>query len=101
MLNTVRDNTIQFDYPHSIRTLQLFIIFIFGNENLYNICYHKLGIEEQMYTDLYQWIGQIVHSITASLEFNSAVNIYLIECWISLVPHPKNSFIGGNNAYAV
>ncbi|KGL77509.1 Tubulin alpha-1A chain, partial [Tinamus guttatus] len=62
--------------------------FMVDNEAIYDICNRNLDIERPTYTNLNRLIGQIVSSVTASLRFNGALNVDLIEFQTNLVPYP-------------
>ncbi|KAJ9578193.1 hypothetical protein L9F63_005582, partial [Diploptera punctata] len=66
--------------------------FVVDNEAIYDICIRKLGIEHPTYSNLNRIIGQLVSSITASLRFESALNVDLIEFQTNLVPYPRIHF---------
>uniref|UniRef100_A0A8C2DN32 Tubulin/FtsZ GTPase domain-containing protein n=1 Tax=Cyprinus carpio TaxID=7962 RepID=A0A8C2DN32_CYPCA len=50
--------------------------FMVDNEAIYDICRRNLDIERPTYTNLNRLIGQIVSSITASLRFDGALNVW-------------------------
>ena len=52
---------------------------------IWDICSRNLDIECPTYTNLNRLIGQIVSSITASLRFDSALNVDLTELQTNLV----------------
>nr|XP_013806820.1 PREDICTED: tubulin alpha chain-like [Apteryx mantelli mantelli] len=62
------------------------------DEAIYDICNRNLDIERPTYTNLNRLIGQIVSSVTASLRFNGALNVDLIEFQTNLVPYPRIHF---------
>ncbi|KAM6301730.1 tubulin alpha-3 chain [Podargus strigoides] len=66
--------------------------FMVDNEAIYNICSCSLDIEHPTYTNLNRLIGQIFSSVTASLRFNGALNVDLIEFQTNLVPYPRIHF---------
>uniref|UniRef100_A0A8B9FLZ8 Tubulin alpha chain n=1 Tax=Amazona collaria TaxID=241587 RepID=A0A8B9FLZ8_9PSIT len=66
--------------------------FMVDNEAIYDICNRNLDIERPTYTNLNRLIGQIVSSVTASLRFNGALNVDLIEFQTNLVPYPRIHF---------
>ncbi|NWZ38246.1 TBA4A protein, partial [Brachypodius atriceps] len=66
--------------------------FMVDNEAIYDICHRNLDIERPTYTNLNRLIGQIVSSVTASLRFNGALNVDLIEFQTNLVPYPRVHF---------
>ncbi|XP_028681520.2 tubulin alpha-3 chain-like [Erpetoichthys calabaricus] len=66
--------------------------FMVDNEAIYDICRRNLDIERPTYTNLNRLIGQIVSSITASLRFDGALNVDLVEFQTNLVPYPRIHF---------
>jgi len=66
--------------------------FMVDNEAIYDICRKKLKVERPSYTNLNRMISQIVSSITASLRFDGALNVDLIEFQTNLVPYPRIHF---------
>ncbi|VDM03586.1 unnamed protein product [Schistocephalus solidus] len=56
-------------------------------EAIYDVCRRNLDIEQPTYTNLNRLIVQIVSSITASLHFDGALNVDLIEFQTNLVPY--------------
>uniref|UniRef100_A0A8C6XKP0 Tubulin alpha chain n=1 Tax=Naja naja TaxID=35670 RepID=A0A8C6XKP0_NAJNA len=66
--------------------------FMVDNEAIYDICNRNLDVESPTYTNLNRLIGQIVSSVTASLRFNGALNVDLIEFQTNLVPYPRIHF---------
>jgi tubulin alpha len=62
------------------------------NEAIYDICRRNLDIERPTYTNLNRLIGQIVSSITASLQFDGTLNVHLTEFQTNLVPYPYSHF---------
>ncbi|XP_070484896.1 tubulin alpha-8 chain-like [Equus przewalskii] len=57
------------------------------NEAIYDICQCNLDIERPMYTNFHCLIRHIVSSITASLRFDGALNVDLMEFQTNLVPY--------------
>ncbi|XP_055521687.1 tubulin alpha-8 chain-like [Leucoraja erinacea] len=66
--------------------------FMMDNEAIYDICQKHLGVESPGYVNLNRLIGQVVSSITASLRFDGALNVDLIEFQTNLVPYPRIHF---------
>ncbi|EFN67975.1 Tubulin alpha chain [Camponotus floridanus] len=66
--------------------------FIVDNEALYDICARKLEIHGPMYTSLNRLQAQIVSNITASMRFESAINLNLEEIQTNLIPFPRLHF---------
>ena len=66
--------------------------FMVDNEACYDICRRNLDIERPTYTNLNRLIGQIISSITASLRFDGALNVDLMEFQTNLVPYPRIHF---------
>jgi tubulin alpha len=63
--------------------------FMVDKEAIYDICRRNLDLERPTCTNLNRFIGQIVSSITASLRFDGASNVYLTEFRTNLVPYPR------------
>ncbi|BFZ16600.1 hypothetical protein BsWGS_19639 [Bradybaena similaris] len=66
--------------------------FIYDNEALYDVCRRNLEIERPTYTNINRLTAQVVSGITASLRFDGAVNVDLIEFQTNLVPYPRIHF---------
>jgi len=66
--------------------------FMVDNEAIYDICRRNMDIERPGYINLNRLIGQIVSSITASLRFDGALNVDLMEFQTNLVPFPRIHF---------
>ncbi|CAL1682139.1 unnamed protein product [Lasius platythorax] len=66
--------------------------FIVDNEALYDICARKLEVDGPTYTNLNRLQAQIVSNITASMRFESAVNLNLEEIQTNLIPYPRLHF---------
>ncbi|CAD7678320.1 unnamed protein product [Nyctereutes procyonoides] len=66
--------------------------FMVDNEAIYDICRRNLDIERPTYTNLNRLIGQIVSSITASLGFDGALNVDLMEFQTNLVLYARIHF---------
>ena len=66
--------------------------FMVDNEAIYDICRRNMEIDSPGYTNLNRLIGQIVSSITASLRFDGALNVDLMEFQTNLVPFPRIHF---------
>ena len=64
------------------------------NEAIYDICHRNLDTECPTYTNLNHLIRQLMSSITASLRFDGALNVDLIELQtnLNLVPYPHIHF---------
>ncbi|CAK6434541.1 unnamed protein product [Pipistrellus nathusii] len=67
-------------------------VFMVDNEAIYDICQRNLNIERPTYTNLNRLISQIVSSVTASLRFDGALNVDLVEFQTNLVPYPRIHF---------
>ncbi|XP_067943648.1 tubulin alpha-1 chain-like [Watersipora subatra] len=63
--------------------------FLVDNEAIYDICRNSLGVERPSYSNLNRIIGQVISSITASLRFEGALNVDLVEFQTNLVPYPR------------
>ncbi|KAL3169986.1 hypothetical protein MRX96_015061 [Rhipicephalus microplus] len=63
--------------------------FMVDNEAIYDICRRYLDIQQPTYANLKRLISQIVYSIMASLSFDGAPNVDLIEFHTNLVPYPR------------
>ncbi|XP_025113848.1 tubulin alpha-1 chain-like [Pomacea canaliculata] len=66
--------------------------FVMDNEAMYDVCRRNLDIERPTYTNLNRLLSQCVSSITASLRFDCALNVDLIEFQTNLVPYPRIHF---------
>ncbi len=66
--------------------------FMVDNEAIYDICQRSLDISRPTYTNLNRLIAQVVSSLTASLRFDGALNVDLIEFQTNLVPYPRIHF---------
>ncbi|XP_062236966.1 tubulin alpha chain-like [Platichthys flesus] len=66
--------------------------FLVDNEAIYDICCKNLDVERPYYSTLNRLIGQVASSITASLRFDGALNVDLIEFQTNLVPYPRIHF---------
>ncbi|XP_055487537.1 tubulin alpha-1 chain-like [Leucoraja erinacea] len=66
--------------------------FMLDNEAIYDVSRRNLDIERPTYTNLNRLLGQVVSSITASLRFDSALNVDLLELQTNLVPYPRIHF---------
>ncbi|XP_068084870.1 tubulin alpha chain-like [Anabrus simplex] len=66
--------------------------FMVDNQAIYELCVRNLGIERPAYTNLNRIIGQVVSSITASLRFDGALNVDLMDFQTNLVPYPRIHF---------
>lgn len=51
-----------------------------------------MNIESPMYAHLNRLISQVVSSITASLRFDGALNVDMMEFQTNLVPYPRIHF---------
>ncbi|KAM5235392.1 tubulin alpha chain-like 3 [Ctenodactylus gundi] len=66
--------------------------FMVDNEAIYDICCHKLGVEQPSHATINRLLGQVVSSLTASLRFEGPLNVDLIEFQTNLVPYPRVHF---------
>lgn len=66
--------------------------FMVDNEAIYNICTKNLGVERPSFTNINRLIAQVLSSITASLRFDGALNVDLVEFQTNLVPYPRIHF---------
>lgn len=66
--------------------------FMVDNQAIYDICQNKLNIDRPTYAHLNRLISQVVSSITASLRFNGALNVDMMEFQTNLVPYPRIHF---------
>ncbi|XP_043789115.1 tubulin alpha chain-like [Apis laboriosa] len=66
--------------------------FLVDNEALYNICASNLDVNDPTFTNLNRLLAQITSSVTASMRFESAVNVSLQELQTNLVPYPRIHF---------
>jgi tubulin alpha len=67
-------------------------VFMVENEALYDLCKRSLDIEKPTYTNMIRLIGQFVFSFTASLRFDSALNVDFTEFQTNLVPYSRIHF---------
>lgn len=68
------------------------VSFIVDNQAIYDICKAKLDIDSPTYSHLNQLISQVVSSLTASLRFNGALNVDMMEFQTNLVPYSRLHF---------
>ncbi|KAK5641823.1 hypothetical protein RI129_010370 [Pyrocoelia pectoralis] len=66
--------------------------FMVDNEAIYDVCRRNLDIERPTYTNLNRLLAQIISSITASLRFDGALNVDMMEFQTNLVPYPRIHF---------
>lgn len=66
--------------------------FMVDNEALYDVCRRNLDIERPTYTNLNRLAAQVISSTTASLRFDGALNVDLIEFQTNIVPYPRIHF---------
>ncbi|EFO24986.1 tubulin alpha chain [Loa loa] len=66
--------------------------FIVDNEAIYDLCHRNLNVDRPSYPNLNRLIAQVVSSITASLRFDGALNVDLMEFQTNLVPYPRVHF---------
>ncbi|KAJ2951304.1 hypothetical protein O0L34_g5706 [Tuta absoluta] len=65
------------------------ICFIFDNEALYDILARSLEVPSPTYTNLNRMVAQVVSCMTASMRFEGALNVELVEFRTNLVPYPR------------
>ncbi|KAK4882347.1 hypothetical protein RN001_005666 [Aquatica leii] len=68
------------------------VCFVMDNEAVYDILAKNLDVSRPTYTNLNRLLAQVVSSITASLRFEGAINVDLIEFQTNLVPYPRIHF---------
>ncbi|CAH1373018.1 hypothetical protein MTP99_014476 [Tenebrio molitor] len=68
------------------------VCFVMDNEAVYDILARNLDVPRPTYTNLNRLLGQVVSAVTASLRFEGAVNVDLIEFQTNLVPYPRIHF---------
>ncbi len=68
------------------------VAFLVDNQAIYDICQNKLKVAYPTYINLNRLIAQVISSITASLRFDGALNVDLIEFQTNLVPFPRIHF---------
>jgi len=68
-------------------------VFIVDNQSLYRVCSDSLGIECPTYSDINNVVAHTVSAITASLRYNSGLNIHLQDIETNLVPFPRIHFL--------
>ncbi|KAI7729359.1 hypothetical protein M8C21_018506 [Ambrosia artemisiifolia] len=61
----------------------------------------SLDIERPTYTNLNRLISQVISSLTASLRFDGALNVDVIEFQTNLVPYPRIHFMLSSYAPAI
>ncbi len=66
--------------------------FLVDNEALYDICTNLLDIERPTYVTLNRICAQVVSAMTASMRFNSSLNVDLSVFQTNLVPYPRIHF---------
>ncbi|CAG9324073.1 unnamed protein product [Blepharisma stoltei] len=66
---------------------------VLDNEAIYDICAKQLNIEQITYNNLNRIIAQVISSLTASLRFDSSLNVDVTEFQTNLVPYPRISFL--------
>jgi tubulin alpha len=66
---------------------------LLDNEAVYDICRRNLDLERPSYTNLNRLIAQVISSLTASLRFESSLNVDLTELQTNLVPYPRIHFM--------
>lgn len=66
--------------------------FVIDNEACYDICDRFLDVGRPTYTNINRMIVQVVSAVTASLRFEGAVNVDLLEFQTNLVPYPRIHF---------
>ncbi|XP_045625373.1 tubulin alpha-1C chain [Procambarus clarkii] len=74
------------------------VAFMVDNEAIYELCHKNLNVPRPTYHNLNRLISQIVSSITASLRFEGALNVDLVEFQTNLVPYPRIHFPLANYA---
>ncbi|KAF6139140.1 hypothetical protein GIB67_009983 [Kingdonia uniflora] len=66
---------------------------LLDNEAIYDICRRSLDIECPTYINLNRLVSQVISSLTASLRFDGALNVDVIEFQTNLVPYPRIHFM--------
>ncbi|XP_014255356.1 tubulin alpha chain-like isoform X2 [Cimex lectularius] len=66
--------------------------FMFDNNILFKWCKERLNILDPSYSNMNDILARILSSITASLRFQSALNVTLDDFHRSLIPHPQLCF---------
>ncbi|KAF6150442.1 hypothetical protein GIB67_023941 [Kingdonia uniflora] len=66
---------------------------LLDNEAIYDICRRFLDIERPTYINLNRLVSQVISSLTASLRFDGALNVDVIEFQTNLVPYPRIHFM--------
>lgn len=67
-------------------------VILLDNEAVYDICGSNLDVPNPTYTNLNRVVSQVVSTCTASLRFNGAINVDMIEFQTNLVPYPRIHF---------
>jgi len=65
---------------------------LFDNEAMYDICRRNLDIERPTYTNINRILAQGVSGMSASVRFDGALNVDLVEFQTNLVPYPRIHF---------
>ncbi|KAF6164230.1 hypothetical protein GIB67_010200 [Kingdonia uniflora] len=66
---------------------------LLDNEAIYDICRRSLDIERPTYINLNRLVSQVISSLTASLRFDGALNVDVIEFQTNLVPYLRIHFM--------
>jgi len=74
------------------------LIFNLDNQAMYQSCVKSLQLERPSYQNLNRLIAQLVSSLTASLRFETSLNVDIHDLPTSLVPYPRLKLI--SSAYA-
>ena len=69
------------------------VIVIMDNEALYKVSRRDLDIERPIYTDLNRMLARIISSLTASINFEVAVNVDVTEFQTNLMSNPRIHFM--------
>ncbi|KAL4484998.1 hypothetical protein ABPG74_020175 [Tetrahymena malaccensis] len=85
-------------FTHSQLRDGLDLNIVIDNQAIYDICHNNLDIENPSYSNLNQFIAQIVSSLTTSIRFNGTLNTNLNEMFTNLIPYPRLQFMISSSA---
>ncbi|KAF6172729.1 hypothetical protein GIB67_000787 [Kingdonia uniflora] len=68
------------------------VVVLLDNEAIYDICRRSPDIKRPTYINLNRLVSQVISLLTASLRFDGALNVDVIEFQTNLVPYPRIHF---------